>query len=291
VSAATLKTLLGDHVVTSALKRGDIASTRVILDFADVKVPNTAFKRVVRDLEFDVAELAIVTFLMAKAQGAPLTLLPAVLMARFQHPFLVYNAERGPLRPGDLSGRRIGIRSYTVTTAVWIRGILANDYGVDLGSIRWVTFEEAHVAGFIDPPNVEPARADQDMLAMLLAGDIDAAILPGVSDPRIATLFPDPAAAARQWQQKYRAIQINHMVAVKTALCQAEPQAVREVCRLIEDSKHAAGLPGPGQADMNPLGIEQNRRNLDVAIDMTFQQGLIPRRFAVEELFEGLPTG
>lgn len=289
MSAATLKTLLGDHAVTSALKRGDITSSRVILDFADVKVPNTAFKRVVRDLEFDVAELAIVTFLMAKARGAALTLLPAVLMARFQHPFLVYNAERGPLTPADLNGRRIGMRSYTVTTAVWIRGTVANDYGVDLGSIRWVTFEEAHVAGFIDPPNVEIARPDQDLLGMLLAGDIDAAILPGASDPRIKTLFPDPAAAAHQWQQKYGAIQINHMVVAKTSLCQAEPEAVREIYRLIEDSKHAAGLPGPGQADMNPLGIEQNRRNLEVAIETTFQQGLIPRRFAVEDLFEGLP--
>jgi 4,5-dihydroxyphthalate decarboxylase len=126
---------------------------------------------------------------------------------------------------------------------------------------------------------------------MLLAGDIDAAILPGVSDPRITTLLPDPASAARDWQQKYGAIQINHMLVAKTSLCQAEPEAAREICRLIKASKHAAGLPEPGQADMNPLGIEQNRRNLEVAIDTTFQQGLIPRRFAFDELFEPLPIG
>lgn len=291
MSAIKLKTLLGDYPVTTALKRGDVASSSVTLDFADVKVPNTAFKRVVRDLEFDVAELAIVTFLMAKAQGVPLTLLPAVLMARFQHPFLVYNAERGPLSPGDLAGRRIGIRSYTVTTAVWIRGILANEYGLDLGSVRWMTFEEAHVAGFADPPNARRARADQDLLSMLLSGEIDAAILGGaIEDSRIKTLLPDPAAAARQWQEKYGAIQVNHLVAVKTALCEANPQAVRETYRLLEESKRVAGLPEPGPGDMNPYGIEQNRRNLEVAIDVTFQQGLIPRRFAVEELFEGLPV-
>ena len=291
MSAIKLKTLLGDYPVTAALKRGDVASSSVTLDFADVKVPNTAFKRVVRDLEFDVAELAIVTFLMAKAQGVPLTLLPAVLMARFQHPFLVYNAERGPLAPGDLAGRRIGIRSYTVTTAVWIRGILANEYGLDLGTVRWMTFEEAHVAGFADPPNARRARADQDLLSMLLSGEIDAAILGGaIEDSRIKTLLPDPAAAARQWQEKYGAIQVNHLVAVKTALCEANPQAVRETYRLLEESKRIAGLPAPGPGDMNPYGIEQNRRNLEVAIDITFQQGLIPRRFAVEELFEGLPV-
>ena len=290
MSATRLKTLLGDYPVTAALKRGDVTSSRVALDFADVKVPNTAFKRVVRDLEFDIAELAIVTFLMAKAGGVPLTLLPAVIIGRFQHPFIVYNAERGPLSPGDLAGRRVGIRSYTVTTAVWIRGILANEYGVDTNSIRWVTFEEAHVAGFADPPNVERAGADRDLLSMLFGGEIDAAIIPGIiDDPRIKTLLPDPAGAAIQWQEKYGAIQINHMVAVKTFLCQSNPQAVRDAYRLLEDSKRAAGLPAPGQADMNPFGVEQNRRNLEVAIQTTFQQGLIHRRFAVEDLFDGLP--
>lgn len=291
MSAVTLKTLMGDHPVTAALKNHAVHSAHILLDFADVKVPNTAFKRVVRDLEFDVAELAIVTFLMAKARGAPLTLLPAVLMARFQHPFIVYNAERGPLSPGDLEGRRVGIRSYTVTTAVWIRGILANDCGVDTGRITWVTFEDAHVAGFSDPPNAERAAPGKDLLSMLVAGEIDAAVVGGpVDDPRIRPLFPDPAEAARLWQEKYGAIQVNHLVAVKTALCQSDPEAVRETMRLLEESKRAAGLPKPGQPDMNPFGIEANRRNLEVAIETTTRQGLIPRAFAVEELFEGLPA-
>ncbi len=193
MSANKLKTLLGDYPVTAALKRGDVTSSLVELDFADVKVPNTAFKRVVRDLEFDVAELAIVTFLMAKARGVPLTLLPAVLIGRFQHPFIVYNAERGALSPGDLNGLRVGIRSYTVTTVTWIRGILADEYGVDLDSIKWVTFEDAHVAGFADPPNAERAAPDQDLKSMLLAGEIDAAVIAGaIDDPRLQTADPRP---------------------------------------------------------------------------------------------------
>jgi 4,5-dihydroxyphthalate decarboxylase len=290
MSVIKLKTLMGDHPVTAALKNNAVHSAHILLEFADVQVPNTAFKRVVRDLEFDVAELAIVTFLMAKARGAPLTLLPAVLMARFQHPFIVYNAERGPLSPGDLNGRRIGIRSWTVTTAVWIRGILANDYGVDTSSITWVTFEDAHVAGFADPPNAVRAAPGRDLMAMLLGGEIDAAVVGSPpNDSQVKPLFPDPAEAARLWQAKYGAIQLNHLLAVKTALCQSEPDAIRETYRLLEDSKRAAGLPKPGQPDMNPFGIEANRRNLEVAIETTFRQGLIPRKFAVEELFEGLP--
>jgi 4,5-dihydroxyphthalate decarboxylase len=224
-----LKTLLGDYSVTAALRRGDIASQRVHLDFADVKTPNTAFKRVVRDLEFDVAELAIVTYLIARAHGKPLVLLPAVLVARFQHPFIVYNAARGSLVPADLPGKRVGVRSYSVTTGAWIRGILAEDFGVDTGRVRWVTFEDPHVAEFRDPPGVERAPAGRDLVEMLLAGDLDAAIVGApVADPRVKTLFPDPAAAARDWQARHGAIQINHMVVVRAALSQTDPDAVRE---------------------------------------------------------------
>src|SRR5205823_8944751 len=125
------------------------------------------FRRVVRDLAFDVAELAIVTLLIAKAHGTLLVLLPAVVLGRFQHPYLVYNRERGPLAPGDLEGRRVGIRSYSVTTVTWLRGILADDWGIDLDRVTWVTFEEPHVAEFRDPPTVQRADPGKDMIAML----------------------------------------------------------------------------------------------------------------------------
>jgi 4,5-dihydroxyphthalate decarboxylase len=242
---------------------------------------------VVRELEFDVAELAIVTFLMAKAHGKPLVLVPAVVVGRFQHPFIVYNAERGPLAPGDLAGRRVGIRSYSVTTVTWVRGILADDYGVDLDRVKWVTFEDAHVAEFRDPPGIERAAAGKDLTAMLLAGELDAAILGAVpNDPRLKPLIPDPAAAADAWRRKNRALQINHMVVVKESLSKSNPQAVREVYRLLAESKRAAGLPPKGEPDANPFGVETNRRNLEVAVDYVHRQGLIPRRFAVDELFD-----
>jgi 4,5-dihydroxyphthalate decarboxylase len=285
----TLRTLLGDYPVTAALKNGAVRSPHVALDFADVKVPNTAFKRVVRELEFDVAELAIVTFLMAKAYGKPLVLVPAVLVGRFQHPFIVYNAERGPLAPGELAGRRVGTRSYSVTTVTWVRGILADDYGVDLGRVRWVTFEDAHVAEFRDPPGIERAAAGKDPVQMLLAGELDAAILGAVpTDPRLQPLIPDPAAAAAAWRRKNGALQINHMIVVKDSLSRSDPRAVREVYRLLAESKQAAGLSATGELDTNPFGVEANRRNLEVAIDYVHRQGLIPRRFAVDELFDGV---
>jgi 4,5-dihydroxyphthalate decarboxylase len=282
-----LHTLLGDYPVTKALKGGEVRSNAVTLDFADVKVPSSAFKRVVRDLEFDVAELALVTYLIAKAHGKPLVLLPAVVLCRFQHPYLVYNTERGPLRPSDLAGRHIGIRSYSVTTVTWIKGILADDYGVDLERITWVTFEEPHVAEFRDPPNVERAPAGQNMTDMLLAGDIDAAVVGGPSpDPRLQPLIPDPSTAAGDWHRRNGAVQINHMVTISEALSRDKPEAVREVYRMLSESKAAAGLPRPGELDMNAVGVAANRRNLEVGIDFAFRQRLIPRRFGVDELFD-----
>ena len=282
-----LHTLLGDYPGTRALKSGELKSDRVALDFADVKLAQTAFKRVVRDLEFDVAELAIVTFLMAKAHGKPLVLLPAVVMGRFQHPYIVYNAQRGRLAPEDLTGRRVGIRSYSVTTVTWLRGILADDHGVDLDRVRWVTFEEPHVAEFRDPPSVERAPEGKDVVSMLLAGEVDAAILAAPStDPRLRTLIPDPDAAAREWHARNRAVQVNHLVVVKESLSATHPEAVREVYRLLEESKAAAGLPRAGEIDTMPFGVETNRRNLEVAIDYVYRQGLIPRRFEVDELFD-----
>src|SRR5262245_84866 len=119
-NVVTVKTLLGDYPNTLALKKGELRSPNFVFEFADVKVPNTAFKDVVRHLKYDVAELAIVTYLQAKTHGKPLVLLPAVVVGTLPHPFLAYNAERGRIMPSDLVGRRVGIRAYSVTTAAWI---------------------------------------------------------------------------------------------------------------------------------------------------------------------------
>jgi 4,5-dihydroxyphthalate decarboxylase len=285
-SPLRLKTLLDDYPNTRALRHGELTSPLVAFDFFDIPFVANAFKRTVRNLEFDVSELAIVTFLMAKAHGKPYVLLPAVVLGRFQHPFLVYNSARGELRPQDLNGRRVGIRSYSVTTSMWLRGILTNDYGVDIDSIRWITFEEPHVAEYKDPPNVERAPEGSELLKMLLDGKVDAIVLRDATlpDPRLKRLIPDPERAAQNWHARNGAIQINHMVAVRDTLTRSNPDAVREVYRLLAEAKRRG--PAPGTPDMNPFGLEANRGNLEVAIEYVYQQRLIPRRFKVDELFD-----
>jgi 4,5-dihydroxyphthalate decarboxylase len=277
---ASLKVLLGDYPVTSALRGGAISSPSLALEFDEAsKLPQTGFKRAVRKLEFDVAEIAIVTFLMAKARGVPLVLLPAVVLAREAHPFLVYDASRGALSPRDLAGKRVGVRSYSVTTGMWVRSILEDDHGVDCATISWTTFEEAHVADFRDPPNVERAGVGREITEMLLAGELDAAIVGKVTGlaSGIEPVIPDPEEAAMDWRTKHGAIQLNHLVAVKDTLPEAQ---VREFWRLLVESRKDAGDP-PGR----PFGLEANRRNLEVAIERVHRQGLIPRRYAVDELF------
>src|SRR5215207_8430760 len=173
---ATLRTVLGTYPHTAPLKRGEIASPAITLEFADIKPTHKAFKPMVRELAFDVCEMAIVTYLQARAHGKPLSLLPAVMLGRFQHHCLVHNAERELLRPEQLAGRRVGVRAYSQTTGVWLRGILRQDYGLDLDRVQWVTFEDAHVAEYRDPPGVERGAADKDLTTMLLSGELDAAI-------------------------------------------------------------------------------------------------------------------
>ena len=271
-----LKTLLGDYPVTKQFK------TRTDrFDFAQFQGGVAQqFQRVVRKLEFDVAEIALMTFLIAKAHGKPYRLLPFTVMARYQHPFLKFNPERTPgLKPEALAGKRIGVRSYSVTTGAWIRHILAEDFGVDLSQIRWITFEEAHVAEFVDPANVQRAPAGKEIKAMLLDGELDAAILgDSAPDPRLQPLIADPEAAGKRWSAKHGAIQLNHLVSVKSTV--SRPVA-DEVYELLVESRKAAGNP-----PLLPHGLEANRRNLEVAIDCAHKQNLIPRRFRVEELFE-----
>jgi len=287
----TLRTLLGDYPNTLALKTGAVRSPNLVFDFADVKVPNTAFKDVVRHLKYDVAELAIVTYLQAKTHGKPLVLLPAVIVGTLPHPFLVYNAERGSITPSDLTGRRVGIRAYSVTTAAWLRGILQNDYGVDPDSIRWVTFEDPHVAEYHDPATAERAPDGKQLVKMLLDGEIDAGVVggPDLKDLRLQPVIPSPSDAAQLWHRNHGALPINHMLVVKESLRRSNPSAVEEIHRLLRESNKAA--PAPRGLDPLQFGVDNIRPSLELIIEYSAQQKLIPRRYAVNELFDDLTRG
>ncbi len=284
----TLDGCFGNYPQTQPLKNGSIRSDRVSLRLTEVNPIYKSFFMMVRELKFDVCEIALVTYLQAKAFGKPLVLMPATMMGRFQHGTLLYNSERGTLTPDKLEGRRVGVRSFAQTTGCWIRGILWKDYGVDLAKVKWVTFEDAHIAEFHDPPGVERAADGKDMTKMVLDGELDAAIFGTVlpSDPRFKSVILDPDAAAQGWYKKYGTVPLNHMVVVKSALSQSDPGAVREVFRMLHESKTAAGLPKPGTIDPLPFGFDAVKPALDLMSAYALEMKIIPRRYTVEELFD-----
>jgi 4,5-dihydroxyphthalate decarboxylase len=270
-----LRTLLGDHPCTAALKNGSLKSDLVTFDFANYSPTNKGFKPMVREQAFDVSEMAIVTYLMAKSFNKPMVLLPNVVLTRFQHAYALYNAKQGTLTPADLSGKRVGIRSFTTTTGAWLRGILANDYGVDLNSIDWVTFEDAHVAEYVD--TTKRAPAGKEIIQMLIDGELDAVLGEKSEHPDLKPLFADTEAETLRWFAKHAVAPINHMVVVKQHLCEQHPDVVREVHRLLSE---AAAI------EKRPLKPGYMRRSLKYITGYAAQQGLIPREFAVDELFD-----
>lgn len=282
-TALTLQTLLAVYANTRALRNGQMQSPLVNFDFADVKTANSAFKSLVREQKFDLGELAIVTFLQAKAYGKPYVLMPAVVVARGQHHTIFYNPERGHLNPGDLIGRKVGVRAYTQTTGAWVRGFLEEDYGVDFRRVHWITFEDPHVAEFTDPPWVERAPQGSQLAQMLTAGEIDAAIF-GSENPEgtpLKPLIPNAAAVAAHWAREHGGVPINHMMVIKESVTQARPEAVREVYHILKESAAAGRSESPGVR----FGAEAVRDSLETIIHYSERQGLIPRRFSVNELF------
>jgi 4,5-dihydroxyphthalate decarboxylase len=287
----TLRTNLADYPVTMALKSGAVSSDLVQFDFAGPKTANEGFKPMVREGAFVAGELAIATYLQAKAWGKKLVALPAPIVSRFQHHTIAYDSRYGELAPKDLEGKGIGIRAYSVTTVMWVRGILQHEYGVDLNSIRWMTVEDPHVAEFIDPPSCTRVAPGEKLETLLQEGKLAAAVL-GDKLPDVASvkhLIPDPQRAAQAWSERTGVRPINHLFCVHEDLPKERPDVVREIYRMLMES-HAAA-PESARATMAPFGLEANRRGIQMAIDFSMQQGLLPRKLTVDELFDDVTRG
>ena len=280
----TWRAAAGDYPHTRALKAGQVPSRLLTLDFAAVSPINRAFAPMVRTLAFDVSELAVATFLQARACGKPVVLLPVVLAQRFQEAALLCRADSALSGPGDLRGKRVGVRAYSQTTGMWLRGILADSYGVPADGVRWITFEGAHVAGIADPPGVERAPAGADMMAMLRDGAVDAVIAGNdvPDDPGLRTVFPDPAEAGRAFQARYGLIPPNHLLTVKRELADSRPDLVMELLRMA-----AASFAAGGRAP--PLGLAAVRPGVELALRFAEGGGLLPRTLTPEEVWDGLP--
>jgi 4,5-dihydroxyphthalate decarboxylase len=282
----TLRTNLADYPVTKAMKDGRVTSDLVRLDYCGPEQAHNGFKDMVRRNQYDAGELAIVTYLQAKCYGKPYIALPAPISGRFQHHCAGFNKELGWLDPKDIEGKKVGVRTYAQTTGLWVRGILQHEHGVDLDKVTWMTVGDGHLEEYSDPPNCVRLPKGSDIGQMMLDGEL-AATLQGVDlpkDPRVQRLVPDPFEAAKDWYARVGVVPINHLFVVHEDVSRKHPDVVREIYRMIRESRDLTegGLPDP----FPPLGLEANRKGLELAIDWSYEQKIIPRRLSVDELFD-----
>lgn len=299
-----LTTLTRTQGANQALKDGTVTPAGFSLRFEEIPVLVKGFRRMVRDLEFDVSEMALTTYLTAREHGVAFTALPVFLVRGFHHGAIRYNTRSSIREPKDIEGGRVGVnRGYTVTTGVWARGILASEYGVDLDKVTWVLSGDEHVASYVPPDNVEPAAHGADLGEMLIRGELDAVIGVDVDHPDVAPLVPDPEQAALTALRERSFYPINHLVVVKDALLQQYPDITsavfdafaeakqRYVSRLRDrevttgtDRMYATVLETTG-SDPLPYGIEPNRPMLEKLMEFAFAQRILTKPVEIDDVF------
>ena len=291
----TLKTALVTRAHTRALKDGTVTPRGFALEFEEVPQIIQAFRRMVRGLEFDVSEMAITTYLCARAHGKRFTALPIFPVRAFHHGAVVVHRQHGVRSPRELEGRKVGVnRGYTVTTGLWARAILQHEHGVDLGRITWVLSGDEHVAEYVPPPHVVPIEKGKTLEGMLASGEIAAAInIPGDS-PDVVPLLPNAEEAGLAALRERGFYPINHAVVVKDDLLDAHPELGPAIFEAFAEARrrYAPSAYDPVHrkvaditGDPMPYGIEPNRRMLEAVIRHSVEQGILRRAFAVEELF------
>lgn len=311
-SAPVLRTLTRTQGNNRAIKDGTVTPHGLGLEFEEIPVLVKGFRRMVRTLEFDVSEMALTTYLTAREHGVAFTALPIFLVRGFHHGATVFNTRSDIRGPRDLEGRQVGVnRGYTVTTGVWARGILAEEYGVDLDQVTWVLSGDEHVASFVAPPNVVPAGPGADLAAMLLAGELDAVIGVDVDHPDVAPLIPDPEKAALAALEQRGFYPINHLIVVKDEVLQKHPDAGASLFEAFATAKrdyvdalrdgtldtataadetYRAVLRATG-ADPLPYGIEPNRAMLNRLVDHAMSQRILRTPVDVDGLFDPATHG
>ncbi|MDB5746669.1 MAG: phtD [Massilia sp.] len=306
MSRPRLKTAVQSLGHTQALKDGSVVPQGFDFEFEEVPKIIQAFRRMVRGSEFDISEMAITTYLAARAHGKEFTALPVFLVRAFHHGAIMVNTRLGIRSPKDLEGKRVGVnRGYTVTTGVWARSILQHEHGVDLSKVTWVLSGDEHVAEFQPPANVVAMEPGRTLEELLVAGEIAAAIGVDVDHPDVKPLIPDARQAGFDALRQHGHYPINHTLVVRNALLEAHPGLAQDIFdtfaqakdRYVERLARTAfdELPKADQGykrvmeitgeDPLPYGIEANRRMIESVIRYAGEQGILKRPFAVEELF------
>src|SRR6202051_2706389 len=300
-----LKTAFQTLGHTRALKDGTVQLQEYEFEFEEVPAIIQAFRRMVRGLEFDVSEMALTTYVAARAHHKRFTALPIFLVRAFHHGAILYNTRLGIRDPKDLEGRKVGVnRGYTVTTGVWARSILQHEHGVDLSKITWVLSGDEHVAEFQPPSNVVALEKGKTLEASLAAGELAAAIGVQVEHPDVAPLIADAERVGFEALARHGHYPISHVLVIKDSVLEAHPALAKRTFDAFAAAKRPYlerlrndQIAEPSKADRMyrrvleitgdplPYGVAPNRPMLEALVRYAYEQGIISRPFAVEELF------
>jgi 4,5-dihydroxyphthalate decarboxylase len=317
-----LKMAIGDYGHTRPVKSGSVPIKGVDADLVEVKPIIAAFRRMVRDLEFDICEMAPTTYMIARARGAPYIALPIFLMRRFHHGGFAVRADANIKTPKDLEGKKVGVRAYSVTTGVWTRGIFVNEYGLDSAKVTWVVDDEEHVTTLKLPPNVVHAGPGQSLQSMMASGEIQAGFTGpagvGRSGPPIANwdmnaptggdtgVYPELIANVDEvetdWFRRTGILPIHGLIVVKDEVVERHPWLPRALMDAFvaakqpyleelkrgkddsaEDKRYRKFLRF--MSDPLPYGISANRASIEALVTYALQQELIPSRPPLEDVF------
>jgi 4,5-dihydroxyphthalate decarboxylase len=312
-----LKIAVAEHPHTSAIRNGSIPIEGVEADIVTVQPQIGAFRRMVRDVEFDVCELAPTTYIIARAYGAPFVALPIFVVRRFHHAGLLVRPDAGIRSPKDLEGKKVGVRAYSVTTGVWTRQVLIDEFGVDSSKVTWVVDDEEHVTQLKLPSNVVRAPAGTSLADMMAKGELSAgfAAAAGIGRTGAPTggwkeveadypdLFPNAAELEADYYRRTGIYPMHGTIVVKDSVLAEHPWVAKSLYDAFDRAKKEwlARLDA-GQAtsatdkkylelrktvghDPLPYGLDANRKTIQALIDTAFKQGLTPRRMSIGECF------
>jgi 4,5-dihydroxyphthalate decarboxylase len=307
----SLSLACGEYDRTQALLDGRVRPDGIDLRLVPMSNAFERHQRMLRDQAFDVCELSMSSYLMARQRGQDLQAIAVFPYRMFRHSYILVNRDAGITRPQDLAGKRVGTPMYQTTTALWVRGHMAHEWGVTPDQVTWFT-EMPELVGFEAPPGVIIEQVGSGELEpMLAAGALDALVLieeiPSelLAAPRVCRLFPDYVAVEREFYSRTGIYPMMHALVANAALLRDQPWVAASLRAAFEQAKQialdqlryprtvtlawaAAYREGEIQVfghDPYVFGVEANRAALEALATYSHEQGLTRRRFDVDELF------
>jgi len=307
----------GDYEITRPLKDGTVRPDGIDLKVVTAMDSPTRHWRFLRNREFDMAEVSSSSYVAARDNGLPFRAIPVFPHRRFRHGFIFVNAAKGIRKPGDLVGRKVGVKFFLNSAALWLRGILQHEYGVPSTSIEWFTELDEDVDAAL-PAGVKLTRASKPIVDMLVAGELDAVLHPDLikplrdKDTRVARLFPNYKAEEAAYFDKTGIFPIMHVLGIKQEVVEKHPWVAVNMFQAFDEAKAIAmkRMENPRivplawyreawEEQQQILGsdpweyglTERNRKTLDTLVGYSHEQGLIKRRIPLEELFLDMSQG